>query len=275
MPVPIGPAPARMRISPAAMRPPRMAAIASASRVKTRAVPCLRYTPSGPTTAGSIAVAFTTLPCGARFPTGKTTVPVSPRSFALAGGSTTSSASTPSRLRSNSRKRVRLSLAAHASRFSPSVFPETVFTEQSSNPRSRKCSITSGTPPARNTRTVGCPIGPFGSASTSRGVARFTSCQSATTGLRRPAAWAMAGMCSSRFVDPPNAACTTIAFRIAASVRISRVFIPAASSAASARADCTARSSHTACPLGASAECGSESPSASATTCDVAAVPRN
>ncbi len=34
-------------------------------------------------------------------------------------------------------------------------------------------------------------------------------------------------------------------------------------------------SSHTGCPDGASAECGSESPSASLTTCDVAAVPRN
>ena len=37
----------------------------------------------------------------------------------------------------------------------------------------RRCSITSGTPPAMNTCTVGCPRGPFGSASTRRGVARL------------------------------------------------------------------------------------------------------
>ena len=35
-----------------------------------------------------------------------------------------------------------------------------------------------------------------------------------------PAAAAIAGMCNSRFVDPPNAACTSMAFSIAASVRI-------------------------------------------------------
>ena len=34
-------------------------------------------------------------------------------------------------------------------------------------------------------------------------------------------------------------------------------------------------SSHTGCPEGASAECGNENPSASPTTCEVAAVPRN
>ena len=38
----------------------------------------------------------------------------------------------------------------------------------------------------------------------------------------------MAGRCSSRFVEPPNAACTTIALRTAASVRMSRVVMPRA-----------------------------------------------
>ena len=41
------------------------------------------------------------------------------------------------------------------------------------------------------------------------------------------------------------------------------------------RAERRAMSSHTGWPEGASAECGSDSPSASPTTCDVAAVPRN
>jgi hypothetical protein len=55
----------------------------------------------------------------------------------------------------------------------------------------------------------------------------------------------------------------------------SRSRIPRSSIAASARALRTAMSSQIACPLGASAECGSDIPSASPTTCEVAAVPRN
>ena len=85
----------------------------------------------------------------------------------------------------------------------------------------------------------------------------------------------MAGMCSSKLVEPPNAAWITMAFSMALSVRISRVVMPRLSSSLTARADWRAISSHTACPDGASAECGSASPSASATTCEVPAVPRN
>src|SRR5207302_1278648 len=81
----------------------------------------------------------------------------------------------------------------------------------------RKWSMTSGTPPARNTRTVGWFRGPFGSTSTSRGTRRFTSVQSSTVGRRSPAAWATAVRWRSRFVDPPKAAWTVIAFRTAAS----------------------------------------------------------
>ncbi len=51
--------------------------------------------------------------------------------------------------------------------------------------------------------------------------------------------------------------------------------MPRASSASSARAERRAMSSQTGCPEGASAECGSDRPSASPTTCEVAAVPRN
>ena len=85
----------------------------------------------------------------------------------------------------------------------------------------------------------------------------------------------MAGRCSSRFVDPPNAACTTIALRTAWSVTISRVAMPRAPRRTIARAERRAMSSQIGCPEGASALCGSESPSASPTTCEVAAVPRN
>lgn len=61
---------------------------------------------------------------------------------------------------------------------------------------------------------VGCGTGPFGSTLTRRGTIRFTRFQSSTVGTFSPAAWAMAGRCSSRFVEPPKAACSTIAFWI-------------------------------------------------------------
>ena len=105
---------------------------------------------------------------------------------------------------------------------------------------SRRCSITSGTPPAMNTCTVGWSSGPFGSASTSRGVARLTRFQSSTVGGRSPAACAMAGMCSRRLVEPPNAACSSIAFSIARGVRMAESGMPCAASRTSARADCRA-----------------------------------
>ena len=189
----------------------------------------------------------------------------------------TSSGSTPSCRMSSSRSAVRRSeplppverrgRAARRSR-SGSV--------SSSRPRRRRCSITSGTPPARKTRTVGWSTGPLGSTSTSRGTCRLTSSSPRPSGARSPAACAIAGMCSSRFVEPPNAAWTTIALRTAASVRMSRVVRPRAASDVNARAPsagpCRARSAGR---TGASAECGSDRPSASATTCDVAAVPRN
>ena len=139
----------------------------------------------------------------------------------------------------------------------------------------RRCSMTSGTPPAMNTCTVGWSRGPFGSASTRRGVARLTRSQSSTVGGRRPAACASAGMCSSRLVEPPNAACTSIAFSSACGVRMAASVSRRAASRTRARADCRAISSQTGSPDGLSALCGSARPNASATTCAVAAVPRN
>ena len=63
-----------------------MAAMASRSDVKTRALPVLRYTPSSSTTVGSMAVDLMTEPCGARFPPGKVTVLVRPLDFGAVGG---------------------------------------------------------------------------------------------------------------------------------------------------------------------------------------------
>ena len=86
----------------------------------------------------------------------------------------------------------------------------------------------------------------------------------------------MAGMCSSRFVEPPNAACTTIALRtrrVGEDVAHRGCRAPRAPSARAAER--RAMSSQIGWPDGASAECGSDRPSASPTTCDVAAVPRN
>src|SRR5437867_10254144 len=71
--------------SPASRRSgPRLliAAMASRSRVKTRAGPTFIYTPSGPTTLGSMAVLLITAPSGARLPLGNVTVLVSPRARA-------------------------------------------------------------------------------------------------------------------------------------------------------------------------------------------------
>ena len=70
--------------------------------------------------------------------------------------------------------------------------------------------------------TVAKPRGPLGSASTRRGTSRFTCSQSARVGRRNPAEKAMAGRCRSKFVDPPKAACSTMALRTAPSVSTSR-----------------------------------------------------
>ena len=76
-------------------------------------------------------------------------------------------------------------------------------------------------------------------------------------------------------MDPPKAAWTIMAFRTAASVRMSRVVRPRVSSATSARAERRAMSSQIGWPDGARAEWGRARPSASPTTWEVAAVPRN
>ena len=86
----------------------------------------------------------------------------------------------------------------------------------------------------------------------------------------------MAGTCSSKLVEPPQAAWTTMALRIEASVRISASSaILRSASCAKARALRWAMSSQIGWPLGARAEWGSDIPSASPTTWLVAAVPRN
>ena len=63
-----------------------MAAMASRSETKTRALPVLRYTPSSSTTVGSMAVDLMTEPWGARLPRGKVTVLVRPFDCGAVGG---------------------------------------------------------------------------------------------------------------------------------------------------------------------------------------------
>ena len=175
-----------------------------------------------------MAVLLITAPSGARLPEGKHTVEVSPRAAASPGARITSSGSTPSRARSWARSRVRRSDDSHSSSCSPRVTPLTVSTRVSRRFARRRCSMTSGTPPARKTWIVGWWRGPLGRASTMRGTRRLTSVQSRAVGRRRPAACAIAGTCRMRFVDPPNAACVTIALWIDASVRMSFIVMPRA-----------------------------------------------
>ena len=73
---------------------PFTARIASRSSVNTRAGPRWRNTPLASTNEGSIAVAFTTAPSGARLPVGNTMVLVIPARRALSGLMITSSADT-------------------------------------------------------------------------------------------------------------------------------------------------------------------------------------
>ena len=194
---------------------------------------------------------------------------------ARSGGQITSSASTPSCSRRRSRRRCRRSLSSHSSRRSSHVRPTTVRAPPFRSPSCLRWSITSGTPPARKTRTVGWFSGPFGRASTRRGTARFTRRQSAAVGRTSPAACATAGTWIRRFVEPPNAACASIAFSSASCVRTSASVRPSRHCSCTACAVRRATSSQIGCPDGASAACGTVSPKASATTWAVAAVPRN
>ncbi len=231
MPVPIGPRQMRTSTSPAWMRPALIAAIAAASVRNTRASPVNRYTPSDPMTLGSMAVALITDPSGAMFPTGAQNVDVSPRRLASSGAMITSSGSTPSRSSNCRRSRARRSDDSHSSSCWPRLIPLTVNASGSRSPARFRCSITSGTPPAWNTCTVGWCRGPFGSASTRRGTRRLMAVQALASGRVNPAACATAGRWRIRFVEPPKAACVTIALCSAASVRMSRIRMPRASSA--------------------------------------------
>ena len=184
-----------------------------------------------------MAVLLMTAPCGARLPVKKVIVLVNPRSRAFVGFIITSSGSMPSSVTSRARIFWRRSLCAHSSSDSPNVHPFTVRASKCKSPSSRKCNITSGTPPARKTWTVPYPTGPFGITSTKRGVCLLICIQSSTIGRGKCAAWAIAGMCSSKFVLPPNAACVTIALCNASGVSISRVVMPCDSISTNARAE--------------------------------------
>jgi hypothetical protein len=131
--------------------------------------PTCRYTPFLPISPGSMAVLLMTYPSGAILPTGKQTVEVSPRDFARLGAMMTSSGLIPSCSRRFFLNVYRRALSCHQSRQVSSVAPATVFPLVSRRPARRRCSMTSGVPPARKTCTVEKFVGPFGSASTSRG----------------------------------------------------------------------------------------------------------
>jgi hypothetical protein len=205
---------------------------------------------------------------------GKVTVLVNPRSFARAGGRITSSGSMPSCSRRILRKRSRRSDFSHA-QILPNVWPVTVSTLVSSTPscaqvqhdfrhaagqedahrRMMRWAVRQHIHEPRHTAIDLNPI--------------FHG------GPSQPAACAIAGMCSSKFVEPPNAACNTIALRIAR-IRQNIAHLEPRRSRPTQRPRRTrAISSQTGSPEGASALCGSAMPSASATTCEVAAVPRN
>ena len=62
-----------------------------------------------------MAVLLITDPCGARLPTGKQTVDVSPAAFAASAEKIARSGSTPSRSRKRARSAWRRALASHAS----------------------------------------------------------------------------------------------------------------------------------------------------------------
>ena len=220
-------------------------------------------------------VLLMTLPPGARLPTGKQTVEVRPRERAPSGLMMTSSGSMPSRSRSVWRRAARRSLCCHQSSRSPSLAPVTVVTEVSSRPARRRCSITSGTPPAMKTCTVGWLRGPLGSESTMRGTWRLTRAQSWRAGRLSPAEKATAERCMIRLVEQPKAACSTRPFSIERGVRMSASVRPASSWVRRARAARRAMSSQTGWPEGDSAACGTVRPSASPITCELAAVPRN
>src|SRR3984885_2435542 len=112
-------------------------------------------------------------------------------------------------------------------------------------------------------------------ATESRGTWRLMRAQSFEVGLLSFAAWAMAGICRRRFVDPPKAAWTIMALLIDASERMSEVPRLSRRMRRMARAERRAASSQMGWPEGPRAECGRARPRASAMTCEVAAVPRN
>ena len=99
---------------------------------------------------------------------------------------------------SRARAARRRSLDSHQSSTVSSVSPVAVTTPPLSSPTPRRCSMTSGTPPAMNTCTVAMPHGPLGSASTRRGVARLIRIQSSTRRRLQSGRGAIAGMCSTR-----------------------------------------------------------------------------
>ena len=213
---------------------------------------------------------------GARLPTGNTTVLVRPARRAASGLMITSSGDTLAPAASRARARLRRSLASHQSSVVSSVSPVAVITSSCSSPIDAKMQhhlghaarhehlhgrmtlrpVRQRVDEPRRRAIDANPVVDRRRAQTSRVRDRRNVQQQ----IRRPAERRVH---EHRVLDR--------VLREDAIERNAR-----ARAVASARvADRAPSSNHAGSPDGASALCGSASPNASATTCDVAAVPRN
>ena len=137
--------------------------------------------------------------------------------------------------------------------------------------------MTSGTPPARKTRTVGWSTGPFGSTSTSRGTRAVHAIQSSTVGPRQPGGVGDGGdvqergSSSRRTRRGPSSRCgRALGVRTSRKRHAARVELDERARRAPRHVEPDRLAGGR---QGASA--AAPGPSASATTWDVAAVPRN
>ena len=158
---------------------PLIAAIASRSVVNTLRGAALcdrRHRRRSP--SGSIDVDLITEPSGQRFPDGKQTVLVRPRLRAqVAGGMITSSGSTTigSPQGVHGKPQSTITMVPLIQKFIPRHPADSFRLALSAIRVHVRCHATSGTPPARNIRTVGWPAGPLGRTSTNRGTSLLIS----------------------------------------------------------------------------------------------------
>ena len=111
----------------------------------------------------------------------------------------------------------------------PSSCPVTVMQSPCSSPASRRCFITTGTPPTRSRSLMwNLPPGFMSAMCGTRAATRLKSSRSSAT----PASLAMASRWSTALVEPPRALVTAMAFSNAALVMIWRGVMPSSQHAA-------------------------------------------